>query len=99
VTQAENLALSRSNYLQINSVLKSLRVVSGSPAFDCWQRRTVCGRFGYNDLKEAALSGADDLWELNAVGVVLAVCGRWVVVCRGGCNPDLAAAEEFAEVG
>jgi hypothetical protein len=49
------------------------RLTAGSGA-------AVCGRFGYNDLKEAALSGGDDLWELNAVGVVLAVCGGWVVV-------------------
>jgi hypothetical protein len=29
-----------------------------------------CGRFGYSDLKEAALSGASDLWVLNRVGLV-----------------------------
>jgi hypothetical protein len=27
----------------------------------------LVGRFGYSDLKEAALSGAADLWELNRV--------------------------------
>jgi len=58
----------------------------------------VCGRFGYNDLKEAALSGADDLWELNAVGVVLAVSGRWVLVRKDGSNPGSVAVHELQHV-
>jgi hypothetical protein len=29
------------------------------------------GRFGYSDLKGAALSGAADLWELNAGGMLV----------------------------
>ncbi len=31
----------------------------------------VCGRFGYSDLKEAALSGAADLWALYAGALLL----------------------------
>jgi hypothetical protein len=30
-----------------------------------WEQRRRFQRFGYSDLKEAALSGASGLWELN----------------------------------
>ena len=60
--------------------------------------RRLWERLRYSDLKEAALSGVDDLWVLNAVGVVLAVWGPWVVVCREDCNAELVAAEELQHV-
>ena len=37
------------------------------------EQEPLWGRFGYIDLKEAAVSGAADLWELHAVGVLLAI--------------------------
>jgi hypothetical protein len=52
-------------------VLRSLSAVSGAPPCDGWLAgRTVCGRFRYSDLKEAALSGAADLWELYGTEVL-----------------------------
>jgi hypothetical protein len=53
--------------------LRSLSAVSGAP-----RRAAVgsggelTGRFGYSDLKEAALSVAAGLWALNRVGLVIA---------------------------
>jgi hypothetical protein len=40
------------------------------------------GRFGYSDLKEAALSGASALWELNRPELVLVGSGPEVRVWR-----------------
>jgi hypothetical protein len=40
------------------------------------------GRFRYNDLKEAALSGAAALWALNVGGVLLEGWDAWIRVWR-----------------
>jgi hypothetical protein len=52
-----------------------LRAVSGAPASQtCLSSTSFCGRFGYSDLKEAALSGAAALWALNAGVLLLEGC-------------------------
>jgi hypothetical protein len=40
----------------------------------------MVGRFRYSDLKEAALSGAGDLWELNRLELRVAARDAGVVV-------------------
>jgi hypothetical protein len=42
----------------------------------------LCGRFGYSDLKEAALSGAAELWALNGVELGSDVSRAERLVCR-----------------
>jgi hypothetical protein len=37
------------------------------------EQEPLWGRFGYSDLKEAALSGALDLWVLNRIRLVLGI--------------------------
>jgi len=40
----------------------------------------LVGRFGYSDLKEAALSGAAGLWELNRLELVVAASRSGVLL-------------------
>lgn len=56
----------------LSAVSGSLSAVSGPPALGFVGRHgSARGRFGYSDLKEAALSGAADLWALNVGGLLL----------------------------
>jgi hypothetical protein len=56
------------------------------------------GRFGYSDLKEAALSGAADLWELNMVKLLPGGTGPEVLVCRERLIREFMAANELRSV-
>ena len=55
----------------------------------------VCGRFRYSDLKEAASSGAADLWALNRSEVFLVDSGPEFWVCREDLRHVFMAAYEF----
>jgi hypothetical protein len=52
------------------------------------------GRFGYSDLKGAALSGALDLWVLNRLGLSLGTRGWWDIGDRVTLNRELGGAEQ-----
>ena len=57
------------------------------------------GRFAYSGLKEAALSGAAELWELKGLGLSL-VASRPAVWVFGSLLSDVfIAAEELLRVG
>jgi len=58
----------------------------------------LCGRFGYSDLKEAALSGAADLWELNRLELLVVASVPEVRVCRGLLSYVLMAADGLRHV-
>ena len=58
----------------------------------------LCGRFGYSDLKEAALSGAVDLWALNRLEVFLVGSGAEFWVCREDLRPVMMEAYELGDV-
>ena len=61
--------MAQSSFLR-RSVLISLSAVSGPPDLDVFLAALLAGRFGYSDLKEAALSVAAGLWVLNRLGLV-----------------------------
>jgi hypothetical protein len=58
----------------------------------------VCGRCRYSDLKEAALSGADDLWVLNAVELLLVGCMAWVRIRRERLSREFVEANILRSV-
>ena len=58
----------------------------------------LCGRIRYSDLKEAALSGAADLWALNRFEVFLVGSGPEVWVCREDLRQVFMAAYELRNV-
>ena len=59
---------------------------------------TLCGRFRYSDLKEAALSGAADLWVLNRLEVFLVGSGPEFWVCREDLRHVFMAGYELRNV-
>jgi hypothetical protein len=58
----------------------------------------LCGRFRYSDLKEAALSGAADLWALNRLEAFLVGSGPEFWVCREDLRHVFMAAYELRNV-
>jgi hypothetical protein len=60
--------------------------------------RLLSGRFRYSDLKEAALSGAADLWELNRLELLVVASGPEVRVCRELLSHMFMAADEPGHV-
>jgi hypothetical protein len=58
----------------------------------------LCGRIRYSDLKEAALSGAADLWALNGLEVFLVGSGPEFWVCREDLRQVFMAAYELRNV-
>jgi hypothetical protein len=80
------LALSTRSVKQ--AVMKSLRAVSGAPvARSSSSRRLLGGRFGYSDLKEAALRGGTYVFSIGLQRVVwmagLVLRAGWVDCDRG----------------
>jgi hypothetical protein len=80
-------------------VTKSLSAVSGPPT--SWLRfghRARARRFGYSDLKEAAVSGAADLWALNRLEVFSVGSGPEFWVCREDQRQVFMAVNELRNV-
>jgi len=66
----------------------------GSESGSC---ATLCGRCRYSDLKEAASSGAADLWALNMLEVFLVGSGPEFWVCREDLSHMFMAAYELRD--
>ena len=56
------------------------------------------GRFRYSDLKEAALSGASGLWELNRLELLVVASGGEVLVWRVLVSYVLMTVHELRDV-
>ena len=78
---------------RLNSARKVLGLYLKRP-WECLCCAGVCGRFGYSDLKEAALSGAAALWELNGVESLLLGWVDVVWVRTGRTRDEFEAADE-----
>ena len=59
----------------------------------------LCGRLRYSDLKEAALSGASELWELKGLELSLVASRPEVQVCGWLLRHVFMAAVELLRVG
>ena len=73
-------------------ILLSLSAVSGPRTFGAGSGKGSEGRFRYSDLKEAAISGAADLWELKGLELVVVGSGAEAGVFREPLKDMLMAA-------